>query len=144
VLRASGAGSLPGTDVLFATASPNGILVRGHLAGTLPAPAGDADGDGVQDALDVCPLLADAAQADANGDGIGNPCQCGDVSNDGLVTWADVTALRAFLAGSGPLPAPQKCDVGGAGCDVVDAVRLRRALASLAPPLAQACPPDVP
>ena len=148
LLRGSGTSSaLTGTDVLFATASPNGYVVRGHLAGGLAQPAGDFDSDGVQDALDVCPVEPDD-QADADGDGVGDACLCGDTSDDGLLGTADVTALRAFLAGaSATLPAPQKCDVGGApsgACNVVDATLLRRALAAQAPGVANVCPPFLP
>jgi len=149
VLRASASGTLPGTGVIFATGTPNGFAVRGHLAGTLTAPSGDADGDGVQDALDDCPIAANAAQTDTGGlgaagpDGVGDACQCGDVSNDGRVTPTDVAALRAFLAGGPALAAPQKCDVGrGAttgACDVLDAVLLRRALALAAPGIEPVC-----
>jgi hypothetical protein len=149
ILRGAGTSlALAGTDAIFTTASPNGFVVRGHLGGSLAQPAGDFDGDGVQDALDVCPVEADPGQADAGGDGVGNACLCGDTSNDGLLGFADVAALRAFLAGASALPAAQKCDVGGGGpsgtCNVVDATLLRRALASQAPGVANVCPPFVP
>ena len=128
--------------------------MRGHLAGTLTAPSGDADGDGVQDALDDCPVESNAAQTDSGGlgsssaDGVGDVCQCGDVSNDGRVASADVDALRAFLAGAGTLAAPQKCDVGkgatSGACDVLDATLLRRALALAAPGIEPVCAPFLP
>jgi hypothetical protein len=38
-----------------------------------PVPA-DTDADGVVDTVDVCPALADPAQADADGDALGDPC----------------------------------------------------------------------
>ncbi|MGH2901358.1 MAG: S8 family serine peptidase, partial [Solirubrobacteraceae bacterium] len=48
-------------------------------------PAGpDADGDAVPDSFDDCPFAADFGQADANADGIGDACQCGDLSGDGF------------------------------------------------------------
>jgi hypothetical protein len=34
----------------------------------------DTDGDGVEDNIDNCPLAINAAQSDADGDGIGNAC----------------------------------------------------------------------
>lgn len=147
ILHANSAGGLAGADLLFATASPNGIVVRGHLAGGVAAATGDHDGDGVEDALDDCPVAANPAQTDSGGlasslpDGIGDVCQCGDPSGDGRVDAADVSALRALLAGSlAALPAPEKCDVGGsAGCDLEDVVRLRRALAGQAPGIAHVC-----
>jgi hypothetical protein len=158
LLRATGAAGLATTDAIFATANPNGYIVRSHLGGSLTTPTGDADGDGVEDALDVCPLEPNpgAGQSDVGGvgtssppDGVGDVCQCGDVSNDGHVDIADAFALREFLANpSAPLAAPQKCDVGGPGpsgtCDIVDATLLRRALASAPPGIAYVCPPFVP
>ena len=152
LLHANSGAGLAGSDVLFATASPTGLVVRGHLGGTIPAATGDYDGDGVEDALDVCPVEPDAAQTDSGGlatasaDGIGNACQCGDTSNDGRIDGNDVSALRSFLAGSlAQLAAPGKCDVGGsAACDIVDSVRLRRALAFADAGIAHVCAPFLP
>jgi hypothetical protein len=43
---------------------------------------GDADGDGIPDAEDNCPLVANPDQADADGDGSGDACDnCPDVAN---------------------------------------------------------------
>lgn len=40
-----------------------------------PAPSGhDEDGDGIDDACDVCPQIADPDQLDSDGDGVGDPC----------------------------------------------------------------------
>lgn len=156
LLRSTGSAGLTTTDAIFATASPNGFIVRGHLAGSLATPTGDADGDGVEDALDVCPLEPNAGQADAGGlgtatpgDGVGDACQCGDVSNDGYVDEADALALREFLARPSVLPAaPEKCDVGGPGpsgtCNIVDATLLRRALEGEQPGISYVCPPFLP
>ncbi len=152
ILHANSGGGLAGADLLLATASPNGIVVRGHLAGAVTSATGDHDGDGVEDALDDCPVTSNAAQTDSGGlatpvpDGIGDACQCGDSSGNGIVDLADVGALRSFLAGSlGALPAPEKCDVGGSiGCDLEDFVRLSRALGGLAPGIAHVCGPFLP
>jgi len=152
LLHANSAGGLASADVLFATASPNGIVVRGHLHGSVTAPAGDFDFDGVEDALDDCPVEANSAQTDSGGlastspDGIGDVCQCGDVNDDGRVDEADLNALRDHLAGvTVSLPAPQKCDVGGGpACDLLNYVRLRRALAGFGPGIAHVCAPFVP
>jgi hypothetical protein len=93
---------------------------------------GDADGDGVADAEDDCPLVANPDQADADGDGSGDACDdcpalanptqrdldrdgvgdaCDpDIDGDGVPNAADVCPMsyvagRAFdqvLAGGGP------------------------------------------
>ena len=47
---------------------PPSFLDRG------PAPAGDADGDGVPDGSDNCPAVFNPDQADDDSDGIGNAC----------------------------------------------------------------------
>jgi hypothetical protein len=146
---------LVGTQAFFVTASPNALVVRGQLGGTLPVPSGDADGDGIADSLDDCPVAANPAQTDSGGlalltpDGVGDACQCGDVSDDGRVLADDVAVLRDFLAGSiAALPAPQKCDVGvgaaAGACNVLDATLLRRALAGAPPGIEPVCPPFAP
>ena len=115
-------------------------------------PNGDADGDGVPDASDNCPLRANPDQADSGGpnsaspDGIGDACQCGDASNDGVVDATDVQQLRSALAAGelGGVGAPGKCRVNGAwaACSVLDVAVLRRALepaVPLGPGIAQTC-----
>ena len=143
LLRSTGGAGLATTDALFVTSSPTGYVVRGHLGGSLAPATGDTDGDGVEDALDVCPTKPDPGQADTSGDGVGNACQCGDVSNDGHVDVADAVALRDFLAKpSVPLPAPQKCNVGtgaAGACDIVAATLLRRALGAKDPGIGFGC-----
>lgn len=50
----------------------------------VPATAnGDADGDGILDALDNCPVVANPTQADLDGDGIGDACDA-DADGDGM------------------------------------------------------------
>jgi len=43
----------------------------------------DDDRDGIEDALDICPSVADASQIDTDGDGKGNACDVDD-DNDGV------------------------------------------------------------
>jgi hypothetical protein len=47
----------------------------------------DADGDGVRDAQDNCPSVANSDQLDEDGDGVGDACDsCPGTTADGLVT----------------------------------------------------------
>jgi hypothetical protein len=53
--------------------SADDFCVAGECLGeSLP----DTDGDGFCDALDLCPDIPDPTQTDADGDGIGDVCQC--------------------------------------------------------------------
>ncbi len=124
---------------------------------------GDTDFDGVCDSDDNCPYVSNPSQSDAGGvgaagaDGIGDVCQCGDVTGDGRVLGSDVFAIRTALAAAGgPMAAPERCSVTGAidagvlpsgarrDCDVADFVRLERALATLPLGAAQVCESAVP
>ena len=63
---------------------------------------GDLDGDGEPDASDNCPYDDNADQADYDGDGIGDACECmGDADSSGEV---NVTDFLALLAMWGPCP----------------------------------------
>ena len=81
-------------------------------------------------------------------DGIGDACQCGDVSGNGVVTSADSTIiLRSQLVPpTATMNRPQLCDVGGsAACTSADSVIVLRA--QLNPPTAtvqQQCGPANP
>jgi len=115
----------------------------------------DGDGDGIGDVGDNCPHFANANQSDIGGigassgpDGIGDACQCGDVSGNGRVTTADATLItRSLLVPpTATLARPDLCNVGGsATCTTADAVIVTRAL--LVPPTAtvgQVCAPGLP
>ena len=55
-----------------------------------PAPEPDSDGDGVNDSVDNCPNCANANQADADNDGIGDACDTlTDSDGDGVKDSAD-------------------------------------------------------
>lgn len=94
-----------GTWRLFAVddqASDSGSIGGWTLTIATTAPP-DADGDGVEDALDNCtnvpngPLAPDAggaSQRDTDGDGFGNLCD-GDFDGNGMVNYADLATFRS-------------------------------------------------
>ena len=84
----------------------------------------DSDADGIPDGQDNCPYAANPLQTDTGGigngsapDGIGDACQCGDVSGDGLVTSPDAFFIKRFGLGLNPFVflQPGNCDVSGEG-----------------------------
>ena len=84
----------------------------------------DCDEDSVADTADNCPLVANENQLDRGGintttpDGIGDACQCGDVSGNGVVNGQDGNAIRRQGLGLTPNPTFVKsgnCDVTGSG-----------------------------
>jgi len=145
------AGPLRGPDGM-----PVPNLARNFAGQSFVVP--DADMDGVVDPFDNCLNLANTAQPDSGGvagpldpqalvaDGIGDACQCGDVSNDGRVTRDDATLITSALAGLPPfgsvrgLPGFAKCDVGGTTeCSADDAERILNAIAGTEPGVENAC-----
>ena len=131
----------PGLDPLFGW---------GKLVAPTIGASPDSDGDGIPDASDVCPFSITLSQADTNGDGIGDGCQCGDLSRDGAIDATDANALRTWLAGGAAPLGLSLCNVhgpaipGGADCRIDDLTVLRRELAGRAPGIAQSCGPALP
>ena len=102
----------------------------------------DSDGDGVPDSSDNCPYRANPGQEDHGGvdaalpDGIGDACQCGDITGDGRVTTQDAQAAkRQGLGRTNPnFNVPGNCDVTGNGsCNGQDAKMILRAVQGLLP-----------
>jgi hypothetical protein len=128
----------------------------------LTLPNCDLDDDGVLNVEDNCPYATNKRQADFDGDGIGNDCQCGDVNDDGHVNADDLSMLREALAGFGVgISAPKKCNVWPPepalpdaddwdplgvtpDCQMNDATVLERGLNGLPPGIDQVCAPAVP
>jgi hypothetical protein len=72
----------------------------------LPAPpAADADGDGVPDAADDCPGVANASQADGDHDGVGDACEVAGPGDDPPVEGR--TVIVRVLSGSVFVRLPQ-------------------------------------
>jgi hypothetical protein len=106
----------------------------------------DLDDDGVLNIADNCPHAANPSQEDNGGigndppDGIGDACQCGDVTGDGKVNSGDATMItRKALGLSAPaFNVPCKCDVtdvSGDTCNSADATMITRMALGLPAPL---------
>jgi hypothetical protein len=59
--------------LLLPPESSGGPPIEGGTFGCPPPPP-DADGDGITDAADNCPFMANADQSDGDGDGVGDVC----------------------------------------------------------------------
>jgi hypothetical protein len=104
----------------------------------------DEDDDQACDDIDNCPFVWNPEQEDcctpggSGPDGIGDACQCGDVTGDGQVNSFDATMIkRKALNLSAPLfNVPGNCDVTGDGnCNSFDATMIARKAINLSAPL---------
>jgi probable HAF family extracellular repeat protein len=118
--------------------SPEGSTEAWIVVLPQPLSFADADADGLANEEDNCRVVPNNQQ-DADSDGIGDACECGDVDGDGHVTLADADELDLCLAGGlecGPL-----CDVTGEGsCDETDAAAIRLFAQGQVSKLLLACP----
>jgi hypothetical protein len=104
---------------------------------------GDTDADGIcdggpgnfcargetTDCKDNCQFVPNPNQEDTNWDGVGDACQCGDVTGDGHVNGTDsVFIIRYALGLFSPLfKVPGNCDVIGDGkCNGLDGYMITR------------------
>jgi cysteine-rich repeat protein len=146
-------GTLLGANLNSAFAALVGIdagLINEFYLGIRVAQVGDLDDDGIaddgngsgtvgdlvcsegviEDCDDNCRFAPNGDQADADGNGIGDACQCGDVNGDGFTNVTDALIIARGLAGdSNP-----KCDVNGDGfCNITDALLIARGLVGSSP-----------
>jgi hypothetical protein len=81
----------------------------------------DRDRDGIPNGADNCPYWPGTAQADVDGNGIGDACECGDQSGDGRVDVRDLIAINLAIFGS--VPVSPLCDTDNdTRCNVRDIV----------------------
>ena len=112
----------------------------------------DTDRDGIPDHRDLCPGVQGNPDVDLGGvgtgsgpDGIGDPCQCGDLGGNGAVDAGDALPLRLQSADpeGAPLSADEaaRCNVWGAdeACDLVDAVVIARRQSLASPAIEPIC-----
>ncbi|MCA9774409.1 MAG: M20/M25/M40 family metallo-hydrolase, partial [Myxococcales bacterium] len=99
------------------------------LAAALAAGCGDADLDGVRDEIDNCPFVANAEQADTDGNGIGDTCQRvpKDTDGDGV---DDAVDNCPYVPN--PLQADGDLDGVGNACDDDARALVERVLAEIA------------
>lgn len=69
--------------LLTVLAAPMLVACTADEVVPVPVAATDTDGDGVPDRTDNCPLVANPAQTDSNGNGIGDDCET-DFDGDGV------------------------------------------------------------
>ena len=82
--------------------------------------AANADGDGTPDSQDNCPDWPNA-QGDADGNGIGDACECGDQNGDATVDISDILAINAAIFD--PSQITDLCDTNDDQlCDVNDVI----------------------
>ncbi len=127
----------------------------GWIEGIVPIASADTDADGVPDSQDNCPYFANPSQSDSGGhgfgntpDGIGDACQCGDITGEGQVNDTDATFIKRWALGLfAPLfLVPDNCDVNGDGiCGGTDGTLVRHAAIGNPPAIfGQNCPSALP
>ncbi len=80
------------------------------------ARAQDADGDGIADAADNCPLVANADQADCDQDGVGDACQSSESRSTGnMGAFGSGVIAAGILADIGPSLWPVRLTVKAIG-----------------------------
>ncbi len=80
----------------------------------------DTDSDFTPDLLDNCPEIPNIFQQDADEDGIGDACECGDFDGNGFVNTLDARLIQRHVVGE--IAASALCDTtGDRNCNTSDA-----------------------
>jgi hypothetical protein len=151
----------PGQVQLIGDQWVSAALVGANVAVAPIAVAADGDSDGALDADDNCPGIANAGQGDAGTlgsltpDGIGDFCQCGDVTANGAVTATDALRINQALLNLTPVTGTNgatqsqttgtlwlrgRCNVSSPTvdlCNATDSLRISQALVGVHPNPAQ-------
>jgi hypothetical protein len=144
-----------GSDPFDADTDDDGLEDGDEVALETDPSDPDTDSDGICDGSgtggggcsagpDLCPYAPNGVETDSGGintsspDGIGDGCQCGDVTDNGIVDASDLQAIRDTLVGNAPmgtyvgkrcnLIGPRAANGSGSDCDVADAFVLDRLL----------------
>ena len=102
-------GVATGEQITSTATSSTGATSEFSACRVVPVPPADADGDGVLDVNDNCPTVANADQADADDDGIGDACESPlIIPRGGLVVEGDsgTTALNVLVELDAPTGIP--------------------------------------
>jgi hypothetical protein len=95
-------------------------------AGCTHVATGDADADGTCDTQDNCPRSGALAAIDANGDGVGDACECGEANPGACVPPSGRNDRRCFVEWRPAMPLQivrgvpsrrQRCTDGDPACD---------------------------
>ena len=99
-----------------------------------PGQGADLDCDGIPNTSDNCPYWPTANQADTNGDGRGDACQCGDANADGFVDINDILAANTAIFV--PSQTGGLCDANGDGtCNINDILSINEAIFGVSTPI---------
>ena len=146
----------------YAVVRPGGFGFSDYAVRFEPQPGlgTDGDADTFVDCLDNCPHFTNTSQTDADQDGIGNDCTCGDGDDSGTLEAMDAEAVQEALAFGGALLSPAgqaKCSVTGAvdgadgdgdglrdDCNIADVAVVKRIAAGATVPDPQVCSRAVP
>ncbi len=105
--------------------SPTADLLKANLSFVPDDP--DRDGDGVADDVDVCPDWPDPDQLDADDNGTGDLCECGDQDGNGTLNIVDILAINRAIFGLEEIS--DLCDANDDGlCNVGDILAVNASL----------------